>query len=324
MTEVPGAGEDAGEAAPTRKVGWYRDRNTGKRQFWNGVSWIDVAGAVTAFTVEPPRRSTPAQAHAVGPGNARDRQLKALVGAGAVLVVVAAVVLGVVLSNKGTTAPRRATSPTVVPADTPASSPSASTTPSVSGSFSTTTIGSVTGAGGVPASTTASPTSAPHSIVLVGDSITVRAGPDIEHVLRGYRVIFDAVDGSTMAQHLATIDGIEAKGGPFDWIVELGTNDAGLANANWASDFSNEVSALESQPCVVFVTVNSKLGPISTGIDAAITTAVALHPNFRALDWGNIEFRKPHWLTADGIHPTKSGEAELARLVHKAVLGCSA
>ena len=136
--------------------------------------------------------------------------------------------------------------------------------------------------------------------------------------------MFNAIGGTTIAQHLATIDSIEAKGGAFDWVVELGTNDAGMQNQNWASDFSDEVDELADQPCVVFVTVNPKLGPISVDIDDAITSAVAAHPNFRALDWGNVELRKPHWLTADGIHPTKTGEAELARLDRRAVLGCSA
>ena len=326
MTEFPGSDQDPAAAVPTRRVGWYRDRNTGKRQFWNGVSWIDVAGEVTPFTIEPPRSTPPAPKSPVTHQDASDGRRKALIGVAALLVVVAAIVLGVVLSNTGSTPTRRVTSPTVAPADAPSdaptSSPSASA-PSTSVSPSTTN-GSGVGASVTPVSTIAVATGTPHSIVLVGDSITARAEPDIEQALRAYRVVPDGVAGSTMAEHLGTITSIEAKGGAYDWVIELGTNDAIGANANWASDYSNEVSALEGQPCVVFVTVNPKLGPVSTGIDQAITSAVASHPDFRTLDWGNIEFRKPHWIVSDGIHPSKTGEAELARLEHKAVLGCSA
>lgn len=280
------------------------------------------AGEVTPFTIEPPRSPPPAPKSPMTYQTARDGRLKALIGAVALLAVVAAIVLGVVLSNTGSTPARRVTRPTAAPADAPISSSSASA-PSSSISPSTTNDSRI-GASVTPTSTIADATGTPHSVVLVGDSITARAEPDIEQALRAYRVVPDGIDGSTMAQHLGTITSIEAKGGPYAWVIELGTNDAIGANADWASNFSNEVSALEGQPCVVFVTVDPKLGPISTGIDQAITSAVASHPNFHTLDWGNIEFRKPHWLISDGIHPSRTGEAELARLEHKAVLNCSA
>jgi hypothetical protein len=93
-------------------------------------------------------------------------------------------------------------------------------------------------------------------------------------------------------------------------------------NPNWATDFANEVTALQAQPCVVFVTVNPRLAPIGAGIDQAIAAAVAAHANFHSLDWGNIEFHRPKWLEPDGIHPTKAGEVELAKLTRRAILNC--
>lgn len=163
-------------------------------------------------------------------------------------------------------------------------------------------------------------------MAIIGDSISALARTALEHTFHGYDLFIDAVGGTRMADHLPTIERVESDGRPRDWVIELGTNDAVRAplNVNWASDFANEVTALKSQRCVVFVSVNPKLGPISVGIDDAIATAVASHPNFHLIDWGDIEFRKPQWLLPDGIHPSKSGIAELARLEHRAVLNCQA
>jgi lysophospholipase L1-like esterase len=161
-------------------------------------------------------------------------------------------------------------------------------------------------------------------LAIIGDSITALARAALEHSFRHYDLLIDAVGGTRMADHLPTIERVESDGLPRDWVIELGTNDALRApiNLNWPSDFANEVTALQAQACVIFVTVNPKLGPISSGIDDAIATAVASHPNFHSLDWGTIEFRKPQWLRADDIHPSESGIAELAKLEHQAVLGC--
>ena len=125
-----------------------------------------------------------------------------------------------------------------------------------------------------------------------------------------------------MAEHLAKIEAVAGDGQPRDWVVELGANDAFHDNANWASDFANEATALSAQECVVFVTVNPRFGAIAQGINQAIADAVASHPNFHTLDWGDIEFQKAGWLGPDGIHPTKSGAVELAKLMHKAIRGC--
>ncbi len=171
-----------------------------------------------------------------------------------------------------------------------------------------------------------SPPQTPAAVAIIGDSITALAKTALEHTFHGYDLFIDAVGGTRMADHLPTIERVASDGRPRDWVIELGTNDAVRPpiNVNWASDFADEVTALKGQRCVVFVSVNPKLGPISVGIDDAIAGAVATHPNFHLIDWGDIEFRKPQWLLPDGIHPSKSGIAELARLEHRAVLNCQA
>jgi len=161
------------------------------------------------------------------------------------------------------------------------------------------------------------------SVAILGDSISELASADITHELRHDTVYVDAVGGSRMAAHLPTIQRLSTDGSTWDWVVELGTNDAiAPANTNWSTDFANEVAALQGQGCVVFVTVNPDLGSVATGIDDAIASAVASHPNFHTVDWGTIEFRRPAWLISDHIHPSVSGDVELAKLVYKAIRGC--
>ena len=154
-------------------------------------------------------------------------------------------------------------------------------------------------------------------MAIIGDSITALAENNLEHALHQYNVVIDAVGGTTMADHLQKIESIESDGQPRDWVIELGTNDAlpEPSNPNWATDFANEVTAVQTQRCVVFVTVNPRFGSIALGINGAIAATVATHPNFHSLDWGDIELRKPQWLESDGIHPSKSGIVELTKLV---------
>jgi lysophospholipase L1-like esterase len=162
------------------------------------------------------------------------------------------------------------------------------------------------------------------NVAVVGDSITNLARSDVIRDFRQYNLYLDAIGGTTMAEHLSKIQDVAGDGQQWNWVIELGTNDAlpEPSNPNWATDFANEVAAVQSQRCVVFVTVNPRFGTIAKGIDQAIASAVASHPNFHTLDWGDIEFRKPAWLGPDGIHPTTAGDAELAKLMRQSIHGC--
>lgn len=253
----------------------------------------------------------------------------------ALVLLVAATLLGISLYKWGN-APVSTSAATVPP-----SLPSDAEFPTLPSETTTSPVDTTTtvpgGSGGAPSTTTgpgatSPPVSVPEppnpdrNVAFVGDSITVLAASDLNHVLRGYRLTFDAVPSTTMAEHLQKIEQIASDGKPRDWVIELGTNDAfrSPANANWASDFNNEVAALQTQRCVVFLTVNPRFGPVATGINGAIASAVATHANFHSLDWGDIEFRKPQWMASDGIHPSKSGIVELTKLEHKAVRDCQA
>jgi hypothetical protein len=318
-----------------RKVGWYRDRTTGRRQFWNGTTWLDLADAITTFTVESePTGEAPSVPTSTPPTGSGTRAKVITLTAVVAVAVVVALGLALDMTHEATARPSHRPSPPSLPAYSSASSPSGATTaPDVAPA---TTALSPAPVGTAPPTTTAgvrpaltargvqNPTATATNLAIIGDSISELATSALDHTFRHYDLFIDAVGGTRMADHLPTIERVESDGLPRDWVIELGTNDALRApvNLNWASDFANEVAALQTQNCVIFLTVDPRLGPISVGIDDAIAAAVAAHPNFHALDWGTIEFHKPQWLIADHIHPSGSGIAELAKLEHKAVLGC--
>ena len=91
-----------------------------------------------------------------------------------------------------------------------------------------------------------------------------------------------------MAPMLGVIQSEVANEPSQDWVVELGTNDQRIGNGSWATTFGNEAAALQTQHCVIFVTINPTLGTIAAGINGAIDTAVASHANFHALDRGTV------------------------------------
>ncbi len=337
MTEQ-GTPSGPGGGTPPRKEGWYRDRNTGKRRFWNGVAWSDLPSVITPFVYEPARTVAPIPPPPprAAPPKPIGRRAKVIGLAVAAAVIVLAIVGALELSNSGSE--RASTSGTVPSASFPPDTDAAPSSPTSAPPLgSTTTISPATAVGspGDTSPSTTSPTASPSStspevpnpdgnVAIIGDSITALGRTDLIHALHDYHLYIDAVGKTTMADHLANIQQIAGDGQPWDWVIELGTNDAlpEPSNPNWAADFANEVNAVQAQRCVVFVTVNPKAGAIATEIDGAIASAVASHPNFHSLDWGDIEFRRAQWLESDGIHPTKSGLAELTKLEHRAIRQC--
>ena len=316
------------------KVGWYRDRKSGQRKHWDGEKWTDISDAISPFVFRaqrPPAPPTPGPV--IEPSVRPEPVLPKRTGMRSPLAVVLATVTALVAIVAATTMGHGSTiqSPRpAIPSFRAASAtpdPSATTTstfltdPTETTTASTTTSAADVGALGAPTTTTVV-TGTVGNVAVFGDSISAIAKSDITRDLHRYNLYIDAVGGTTMVQHLANIRQVASDGLPRDWVIELGTNDTLGHNPNWESDFANEVSALQTQHCVAFVTVNPTLGPIGPALNGSIADAVASHPNFRSIDWGSMEFRKPEWLRGDHIHPTPAGSAELAKLIRKAILSC--
>lgn len=168
----------------------------------------------------------------------------------------------------------------------------------------------------VSASATSKPTP---SVMVIGDSITYLSTSEIQTALTadGYRATVDGIEGTTIVSHLPTIRNIVKTQPRQDWVVELGTNDVRF-NPEWPKGYAAEIRILKSQRCVVLVTVNPRIGQQALELDSDIAHTVAIRHHFHSLDWGDIEWNNPSWVS-DGIHPTSAGSAELAQLESQAL-----
>jgi len=158
---------------------------------------------------------------------------------------------------------------------------------------------------------------------VIGDSITYTANSEILTTLKKqFKVYVSGRPGTWMAQNFTTIAHAPPAG---DWVIELGTNDVGDDNANWASDFATEVSLVGNEQCVALVTVGTRLpgnDAVARGLDAAMAAVVSAQHNFHLVPWGTIEYKNPRWLLPDHVHPTASGAQKLADLEWAALQNC--
>ena len=167
----------------------------------------------------------------------------------------------------------------------------------------------------VALSGTTAPVSARPTVAVVGDSITELSRQSIETSLvhAGYQPSVDAVVGIQIAQAEPFVYQL-AQQRPSDWIIELGTNDAGKDNPSWEWPLVSEWQQIQSSRCVVYLTVSPRVGAIADQINDALARLALGHANVHILDWGYLEYGNPAWLEPDLIHPTPSGQAELATL----------
>ena len=153
------------------------------------------------------------------------------------------------------------------------------------------------------------------AVYVVGDSITALSEAPISSDLSdaGYQAHISATAGIKIGQSQAEINAL-AQNQPWAWIIELGTNDAGANDTVWPGQFLEEWSVVSPATCVIYVTVSPRAGPAAQRIDANIQALARAHHNVHLLDWGNVEYQNPAWVTGDGIHPTPAGQAALALL----------
>lgn len=155
----------------------------------------------------------------------------------------------------------------------------------------------------------------PPTVAVVGDSITALSRQSIINSMTqaGYQPTVEAVIGIKMAQAAPAIDYL-AQQHPADWVIELGTNDAGTGNSMWPEPFLAEWQQVKSSGCVIYVSVSLHAGPIAAQIDSSLGGLAREHANVHVLDWGSLEYDNPVWLEPDMIHPTPAGQVELATL----------
>jgi hypothetical protein len=153
------------------------------------------------------------------------------------------------------------------------------------------------------------------TVAVVGDSITALSRQSIATSLgrAGYEPSIEAVIGIEAEQAVPLVDQL-AEQKPNDWIIELGTNDAGRDNPLWASPLLAEWQQVRSSGCVIYLSVSPHAGPIAAQINASLAELARAHANVHILDWGSLEYENPAWIEPDMIHPTTTGQVELATL----------
>ena len=129
----------------------------------------------------------------------------------------------------------------------------------------------------------------------------------------GYQPSIEAVNGIELVQAVPVVDQlVEQK--PNDWIIELGTNDAGRNNPLWALPFLADWQQVRASGCVIYLSVSPRAGPIAAQINVSLAGLARAHANVHILDWGSLEYGNPTWIEPDMIHPTPAGQAELGAL----------
>ncbi len=154
-----------------------------------------------------------------------------------------------------------------------------------------------------------------NTVYVVGDSITSLSATSISEALTSaaYAPTVSGTLGVKIGQAQAKVTSLAGKE-PWAWIIELGTDDAGAKNQAWSGPFQAEWQLISSASCVIYVTISPRAGPVGDQINAATVSLAKLHSNVHVLDWGNLEYTNPTWVTVDGIHPTPQGQAALANL----------
>jgi hypothetical protein len=153
------------------------------------------------------------------------------------------------------------------------------------------------------------------AVYVVGDSITALSGPSISESLAnaGYEPTIRATPGVKIGQAQVEVSSL-ARNQPRAWIIELGTDDAGANDQTWIEPFLAEARLISTASCVIYVTISPRAGVVGSQINTAIERLSKLHLNIHVLDWGQMEYTNPAWVSLDGIHPTPQGEAALANL----------
>jgi hypothetical protein len=195
---------------------------------------------------------------------------------------------------------------------------------------------SLTLAGAIPAGSAYNGNPSGPTVGIIGDSITRMSSANIgTDLYSSYYVAIDAVIGITIGDQLPVVQTIARTEAPADWIINLGTNDALLANEGHPTDWQTNLTALVKAvgyACVILTTVNINAdrshgtSSVAVDINNDLEFLARVDPqHFHLLDW-NALVQSParvDWLWIDHVHPSDLGRQKLADLYRQALTGCS-
>jgi hypothetical protein len=165
------------------------------------------------------------------------------------------------------------------------------------------------------------PAPASGAVLVVGDSLEVGSGPQLERELEGIAVTIDARRGRPSPEGVAVL---RARLRPEHEVVvfDLGTNDP-PAQPDVLAASLGAARDLAGGRCLVVASIQRPPldGVTADGLDAVVRDFAARTPNTRLADW-RAATSEPGVLAPDGIHGTPAGYALRARLVADAVRAC--
>jgi lysophospholipase L1-like esterase len=160
----------------------------------------------------------------------------------------------------------------------------------------------------------------PHTVLDLGDSLSVGTDPYLRKQLRGYR-IDRLYDVGLHAYEAATIVEQTRVALPSVLVVSAGTNDDPRIVSTFWRAVSAIVRAAGGGRCVVWPTIARPpaAGASYDGLNRALTRVAARRPNLVLVDWRKMVRRNPAWLSRDGVHVSVAGYRARAVAIAAAV-----
>jgi lysophospholipase L1-like esterase len=161
-------------------------------------------------------------------------------------------------------------------------------------------------------------------VTVAGDSITNMSNPLTSAALgNDYHHRIEGLPGFTIAQVTPTV-AAQAATAPDISVINLGTNDMGLNNANWQTDLDAVIGLIASVPCAEYVTIydgyhspaNNNIG---TAINTYLASVVAGNASRHLIDWNGAVDANPALLGTDHVHPTTAGRQWIADHIKAAI-----
>lgn len=163
-----------------------------------------------------------------------------------------------------------------------------------------------------------------HEIVIIGDSITFLATSDLEARMADYNPDISSTFGITIAESIPVAEEL-ARTEPAVFVMNLGTNDAGVTNFEQAKkDYTEILDLFDGCKVVVNLAEAHKLGfTISPERAQFFESFNAWLANdlvgVVVVDWARAVSDHPEWVP-DGVHPTAT--KEYAELVARGAESC--
>jgi lysophospholipase L1-like esterase len=150
--------------------------------------------------------------------------------------------------------------------------------------------------------------SAPRSLVQVGDSLAIGTQSYLPDLLPGWELSSAAAVGRRSDEGLPILQNL-GPSLPRVVVVSLGTNDDPTASQAFATTVRAVISLAGPDRCVVWATIaRPAVGGVSYGAFNRILRAEAARSrSFKLVDWAAMVARNPSFLRSDRVHAVAAG-----------------